>query len=55
LLYIAGTEVLGYDIPAGTRIAQLIITKIATPDIEIVESFRIEHVAHTGFGSTGLM
>lgn len=42
-----------YDIQKGDRIAQLIITQIATPDVVEVESLDDTPRGQGGFGSTG--
>ncbi|WP_017548640.1 dUTP diphosphatase [Salinicoccus carnicancri] len=42
------------DIEAGDKIAQLVISPIVTPSVEIVEEFESESARGTnGFGSTG--
>jgi dUTP pyrophosphatase len=42
------------DIKKGDRIAQLIIEKILTPEIDIVEEFLKTNRGENGFGSTGV-
>eukprot|EP01100_Stratorugosa_tubuloviscum_P001971 TRINITY_DN1450_c0_g1_i2.p1 TRINITY_DN1450_c0_g1~~TRINITY_DN1450_c0_g1_i2.p1 ORF type:complete len:178 (-),score=82.78 TRINITY_DN1450_c0_g1_i2:120-599(-) len=43
-----------FEVKRGDRIAQLIIEKIATPDIEEVEQLEETERADGGFGSTGI-
>lgn len=43
-----------YDVRKGDRIAQLIIEKIATPELEIVDSLDDTDRGESGFGSTGI-
>ena len=43
-----------HDVRKGDRIAQLIIEKIATPEIEIVDSLDDTDRGESGFGSTGI-
>ena len=43
-----------YDVRKGDRIAQLIIEKIATPELEIVDSLDDTDRGESGFGSTGV-
>ena len=42
-----------YHIESGDRIAQLILEKISTPEVEIVESLEDTERGEGGFGSTG--
>jgi dUTP pyrophosphatase len=51
LLYNAGEETV--SLPAGTKICQLIIEKIITPDAVWVESLSETSRGSGGFGSTG--
>ena len=41
-------------IPAGTRIAQLVILPIATPTVQVVDSLNHTGRGEGGFGSTGV-
>lgn len=41
-------------IPAGTRIAQLVILPIATPTVQVVDNLDNTERGHGGFGSTGV-
>ena len=43
-----------HDVRKGDRIAQLIIEKIATPELEIVDSLDDTDRGESGFGSTGI-
>lgn len=52
LLYNHGSETV--TLPAGSRVAQLIIEKIATPVVVEVESLHETARGEGGFGSTGL-
>ena len=42
-----------YDVSRGERIAQLILEKITTPELEIVDSLDDTDRGSDGFGSTG--
>ena len=52
LLFNMGEE--SIELPAGSRIAQLIIKKIALPIVEEVESLESSDRGEGGFGSTGV-
>ena len=41
------------DVSSGDRIAQLILEKIATPDVKVVETLEETVRGAGGFGSTG--
>ncbi len=41
------------EIPEGTKISQLVILPIETPEIEIVEQLQATERGSNGFGSTG--
>ena len=43
-----------FAVKKGDRIAQLIITPIATPQVEVVEELDVTERGQGGFGSTGL-
>lgn len=51
VLYNHGEE--GYQVKAGDKISQMVLTKIITPDLEIVRSFSETDRGAGGFGSTG--
>lgn len=42
-----------FDIKAGQKIAQLVVKKIVTPELEVVESLEETKRGSGGFGSTG--
>ena len=42
-----------YDVKAGQKIAQLVVKKIVTPELEVVESLEETERGSGGFGSTG--
>lgn len=42
-----------YEVTKGDRIAQLVVTKIETPTIEIVDELAPSERGENGFGSTG--
>lgn len=50
-LYNLGPE--PYHFEAGDKIIQLVVTKIETPDIEVVTEFEETERGANGFGSTG--
>jgi dUTP pyrophosphatase len=52
LLFNMGEE--SIELPEGSRIAQLIIKKIALPIVEEVESLESSDRGEGGFGSTGV-
>lgn len=43
-----------FKFDAGTRIAQLVIVKVSSPIIEVVDSLENSKRGESGFGSTGL-
>ena len=42
-----------YDVSRGERIAQLVLEKITTPELEVVDSLDDTYRGSDGFGSTG--
>lgn len=42
-----------YQIAAGDRIAQLVLVKVSTPTVEVVDSLESTERGTDGFGSTG--
>lgn len=46
-------ELTGYMVNAGDKIAQIMIFKIETPEVEIVEELWISERGSSGFGSSG--
>ena len=42
-----------YQITAGDRIAQLVLVKVSTPTVEVVDSLESTERGTDGFGSTG--
>lgn len=42
-----------FTLPAGTRVAQLILEKICHAEVQVVEQLPTHDEAHAGFGSTG--
>ena len=43
-----------FSIAAGDRIAQLVLERIALPDVQETDSIQATHRAEAGFGSTGV-
>lgn len=47
-----GTE--DFTVKRGDRVAQMVLTKVETPIIELVEEISVTHRGTSGFGSTGV-